>query len=61
MGILETLEKVGVTRVDRTSRLVSPAGVGVAAFHPGRMASWAPASEPPRLPFFYARMMQLDF
>lgn len=61
MRILDTLEGVGVARVDRTSKLVSHVGLTDTERLPVRAASWAAASEPPRMPIFYARMIQLDF
>ena len=61
MRVLDTLEIVGVTRVDRTSKLVSHAGVSDTERLPVRMANWAGVSEPPRMPILYTRMVQLDF
>ena len=61
MRVLDTLEIVGVTRVDRTSKLVSHAGVSNTERLPVRVASWALVSEPPPMPVLYSRMMQLDF
>jgi hypothetical protein len=61
MRVLDSLETVGVLRVDRTAKLVSSVGVTDTEPLPVRVASWVAASEPPRLPIFYARMVQLDF
>jgi hypothetical protein len=61
MTVLNVLETVGVTRVDRTSKLVSHTGVSDTERLPVRIASWASASEPRPMPILYSRMMQLDF
>lgn len=61
MRVLNALEVVGAIRVDRTAKLVSTEGVTDTERLPVRAADWAAASEPPRMPFFYARMMQLNF
>ena len=61
MRVLVVLETVGVTRIDRTSKLVSKDGVADTERLPVRVPSWAPASEPPTLPVLYSRMMQLQF
>jgi hypothetical protein len=61
MAILNTLELVGVTRVDRTSKLVSREGVIATAHLPFRSATWAAAAEPQKLPIIYSRILSLDF
>ena len=61
MRVLVVLETVGVTRIDRTSKLVAKESVADTERLPVRAPSWAPASEPPTLPVLYSRMMQLQF
>ena len=61
MRVLNLVEAVGVTRVDRTAKLVSRTGVADTERLPVRVATWASVSEPPRMPILYSRMMQLDF
>ncbi|HSO34422.1 MAG TPA: hypothetical protein VLT33_17930 [Labilithrix sp.] len=61
MRVLDTLEIVGVTRIDWTSKLVSHVSVSDTERLPVRVASWALVSEPPRMPLLYSRMVQLDF
>jgi len=61
MVILEGFETAGITRIDRTAKLVSTKGVMLTEDLPVREASWAPASEPNRLPTIYARVMSFDF
>ena len=61
MRVLEMVETVGITRVDRTAKLVSRSGVADTQRLPVRMTTWASASEPPRMPILYTRLVQLDF
>ena len=61
MRILEGFEAAGITRIDRTAKLVSTKGVMQTEDLPVREASWAPASEPNRLPAIYGRVMSFDF
>jgi hypothetical protein len=61
LRILYATEQIGMTRVDRTSRLVSSISVTSTDGLPIRDASWAAVSEPPRLPVIYGRMMSFDF
>lgn len=61
MVILEGFEAAGITRIDRTAKLVSTKGVAQTEDLPVREASWAPASEPNRLPAIYGRVMSFDF
>lgn len=61
MVILEGFEAAGITRIDRTAKLVSTKGVAQTEDLPVREASWAPASEPNRLPTIYGRVMSFDF
>lgn len=61
MFLLDTAETIGMTRIDRTSKLVSRNGVVDTERLPVRAPTWAEASEPPRMPLFYGRMMSIDF
>jgi hypothetical protein len=60
MRVLVVLETVGVTRIDRTSKLVTKDGIKDTERLPVRAPNWV-APEPPVLPLLYSRMMQLDF
>lgn len=61
MVILEGFEAAGITRIDRTAKLVSTKGVMTTEDLPVKEGSWAPSSEPNRLPAIYGRVMSFDF
>jgi len=60
MRVLGVLEVVGVAEIDKTSALVSSIGVIDTARLEFRAPTWL-APEPPKMPLFFSRLVQLKF